>query len=50
MKGTEQCGYVIRYGSFRRMVLADSSGNNRGVRQSLFWLSGFSVIDVAARD
>ena len=36
MKGAEQCGYVIRYGSFRAMVFPDVRGNSRGPYESLF--------------
>jgi hypothetical protein len=34
MKGTEQCGYVIRYGSFQAMVFSDRGGNGRKQYQS----------------
>ena len=35
MKGTEPCGYVIRYGSFQAMVFSDRGGNGRGLAKSL---------------
>ena len=36
MTGTEQCGYVIRYGSFQGNISADGGGNSHS--QSFCWL------------
>jgi len=36
MRSIEQCGYVIRYGSFQAINFSDRSGNNRHLGQSWF--------------